>query len=462
MRQKRPKPLFILMALLGGSVVVFAVVIALTRFEGEMPLLELDDQPVRAIGASHTLKGLASDQKTGLRRVWIAVIQNGKEKVLFDQSFPSEGFFSGGTVQSVPFSIEIKADELGLVDGEALLRTAAWDFSWRGWWAGNQTYAEHKVLIDTRPPVIEVLSRAHNINQGGSALAIYRLSESSPVHGVHVGDSFFPGYGGYSDDPNLYIVFFCLAHDQKPDVEIWISAEDDAGNRGQAGLAYHVNPKRFKSDRLVLSEGFLKRKVPELSRFLDASSQSAPLVDRFVRINDDLRRKNQEILAEACRHSDAKLYWKGPFVRLPGSARMAGFADHRSYEYDGKVIDEQFHMGIDLASKAQAPIPAANTGRVALAEFVGIYGNTVILDHGFGLFSMYGHLSRINVKPDQIISRGDIIGHTGTTGLAGGDHLHYAMMIGYTFVNPIEWWDPSWIKNNVTGKLRDVSQGVEA
>jgi len=443
MRQNRSKPLYILIALLVGGLVVFAVVIALTRFEGEMPLLELDDGPVQAIGASHILKGLASDQKTGLRRVWIAVIQNGKEKVLFDQSFPSKGFLSGGVVQSVPFSIEIKADEVGLVDGEALLRTAVWDFSWRGWWTGNQTYAEHRVLIDTQPPVIEVLSRAHNINQGGSGLAIYRISESSPVHGIHVGDSFFPGYTGFSDDPNLYIVFFCLAYDQKPDVEIWISAEDDAGNTGRAGLAYHVNPKRFKSDRIVLSDSFLKRKVPELSRFLD------------------LRRANQEILIEACKHSDAKLHWEGSFVRLPGSARMAGFADHRKYEYEGKVVDEQFHMGIDLASKAHAPIPAANTGRVALAEYVGIYGNAVILDHGFGLFSMYGHLSRIAVKVDQTVSRGDVIGYTGTTGLAGGDHLHYAMMIGYTFINPIEWWDPNWIKNNVTSKLRDVSQGVE-
>ena len=109
---------------------------------------------------------------------------------------------------------------------------------------------------------------------------------------------------------------------------------------------------------------------------------------------------------------------------------------------------------MDLASVEHAPVPAANNGRIAFADVLGIYGRTVVIDHGCGLFSMYSHLSHISVSVDQMVSKGDIIGKTGTTGLAGGDHLHYSMLVDHTFVNPLEWWDPQWIKNNITDKLQ--------
>ena len=460
MTAKRSKSLTIIVVLLLCAVVGAALVFVLTKFEGETPALQFEGT-IDSIGAAYTLKGLASDQKSGLRRIWIALLQGGKEKVLFDQTFPSRGFLGGGDVESVPFSIDIKADELGLVDGEALLRAAAWDYSYRGWWKGNQAYFEQEVAIDTQPPVIDVLSRTHNLNVGGSGLAVYRVSEPCSASGIQAGQSFFPGYAGFSSDPNLFIAFFALSHTEKPDVEIWATATDHAGNTGRAGMAYHVNAKRFRRDKIVLSDSFLKRNMPELSRFLSPEVQSAPLVDRFLAINNGLRKANHEVFKQATGKSDTELHWDGSFARLQGSARMAGFADHRRYEYDGKIIDEQVHLGIDLASTAQAPVPAANHGRVVLAEYVGIYGNAVVLDHGFGLFSMYGHLSRIEVKKDQVVAKGDIIGYSGSTGLAGGDHLHYGMMIQQTFVNPVEWWDSSWIKNNVTTKLQEVPRGVE-
>lgn len=460
MKAKRSKSLYILLALLVSIVAIPVLVFVIMKFEGEMPALELQG-PLKAIGASSTLKGEASDQKSGLKRVWIAVFQQDKERVLFDQTFPSKGFLRSGVVQSVPFSIDIKAGDLGLVDGEALLRAAAWDFSYRGWGSGNQTYEEHKILIDTKPPAIDVLSLAHNVNQGGSGLAVYRLSEPTPVNGVQVGDSFFPGYTGFSADPNLHIAFFAFPYDEKPDARLWVKATDEAGNTGQVGLAHHVNARQFKVDTIVISEAFLTGKLPEFSRLLGSPAQTESPLDIFLRVNRDLRRANHKTVTEACKKSDPMLYWQGPFLRLPASARKAGFADHRKYEYKGQIVDEQTHLGIDLASTARSPVPAANRGRVALAEYVGIYGNTVLLDHGFGIFSMYGHLASIEVQPEQVVAKGDVIGHTGSTGLAGGDHLHYAMIVGQTFVNPIEWWDPNWIRNNVTMKLEALTQGVE-
>ena len=96
------------------------------------------------------------------------------------------------------------------------------------------------------------------------------------------------------------------------------------------------------------------------------------------------------------------------------------------------------------------------------ADDLGIYGQCVIIDHGLGLQSLYGHLSRISVKPGDPVQKGQIIGNTGDTGLAGGDHLHFGTAISGEQVNPIEWWDPSWIKNNVTGKLQEAKAAPPA
>lgn len=121
-----------------------------------------------------------------------------------------------------------------------------------------------------------------------------------------------------------------------------------------------------------------------------------------------------------------------------------------------ETIDRQVHLGIDLASLAHAPVPAGNTGKVVFAGPIGIYGETVVIDHGIGLFSTYSHMNSIQVQPNQMVNRGDIIGTTGTTGLAGGDHLHYGMLVGGVFVNPVEWWDPEWIRNNITLRIDTI------
>jgi murein DD-endopeptidase MepM/ murein hydrolase activator NlpD len=146
---------------------------------------------------------------------------------------------------------------------------------------------------------------------------------------------------------------------------------------------------------------------------------------------------------------------------LPNSANRARFADHRTYFYKKTEIDRQVHLGIDLASLANSPVPAANSGMVVFAEPLGIYGRTVIIDHGFGLFSMYSHLSFIAVKAGDQVSSGDILGRTGSTGLAGGDHLHFSMLINDTFVNPVEWWDIKWIENNVLSKIEQVKSSLK-
>ena len=439
-------------------IVVPAAWFLMVRLEGEAPKVEIDLLSL-SLGRSQEISISVSDADSGLRQLWVALLKDGKEVVLYDETFPSAGLFKGGTAHDASVKIPVAPLDLGFTDGEAILRLVVRDYSWRDWWKGNKTYAERLVVIDTRAPEIEVFTNAHNINQGGAGLVIYRTSETCPQSGVQVGNKFFPGHAGYFKDPNVYLAFFALGYEQGRDTTIHLTAVDRAGNPGKSGFNYYIRRKKFRKDRINISDGFLKKKLPDFDSELPRDSKMSA-VDRFLLINRGLRQANSQKIAEVCRNTDNKLYWQGVFLRLPNAANRARYADHRTYFYKKKKIDQQVHMGIDLASLVNSPVPAANSGVVVFAESLGIYGRTVIIDHGFGLFSMYSHLSFIAVKAGDQVSRGGILGRTGSTGMAGGDHLHFSMLIHDTFVNPVEWWDKKWIQNNVQSKIEQVKASL--
>jgi murein DD-endopeptidase MepM/ murein hydrolase activator NlpD len=238
-------------------------------------------------------------------------------------------------------------------------------------------------------------------------------------------------------------------------------AVDRAGNITKRGFYHYIRDKNFKSDTLNISDRFLERKMPDFdvgTRNGSFQGSKNPLLKKFLYINGEVRKNNVETILSIPQITENKKYWDRKFLRLRGSARRAGFADRRIYKYKGKEIDRAVHLGIDLASTANARVKAANSGKVILTQFVGIFGNTVIIDHGFGLCSLYSHLNQISVNKGDLVQRGDDIGLTGLTGLAGGDHLHFSMIVHNVFVNPVEWWDSSWIKNNITSKIDFVKK----
>ena len=440
-----------ILILVGLMLIIAIVIFMVQRYEGRPPTVTFSLSST-ALGSNSTMKLQAADEKTGLRRVWVAILQEGQELVLADKYFPSAGLFAGGLIHDEQLDIPIGLDGSSIKDGKAMLRFMVRDYSWRNWGKGNQFYKEQEIVVDTKAPEVNVVSKVHYLAQGGSGLVIYRLSEQCPTSGVQVGDHFYPGYAGGFSDAGLYMAFFAVAYDQPTTTTIAVAAVDFAGNRGQGGLAYRINARRFNKDRIPISDQFLKWKMPEFRAEVDAEAGESD-VDVFLKVNGDLRRKNYAVLQKVTEQCEKQVLWHGAFSRLPAAANRAGFADHRSYMYNGKLIDQQTHMGIDLASLSQAPVPAANSGKVVFTDTVGIYGKTVIIDHGFGLFSMYSHLSHINAVSGQSVRMGDIIGKTGSTGLAGGDHLHFGMLVHDTFVNPLEWWDAKWIKNNISDKI---------
>ena len=442
------------------AVVLPVLWILLVCLENEKPLIKADiPGESLSVGASKDLPVSVSDGKRGLRKVWIGIVKDGKEIPLVEKEYQKEGFFSGGKNKEDLLNVPIEPAKLGLADGKVVLRMIAWDYSWQRWWNGNIATIEKEILIDTKRPEMDILSGIQNLNQGGSGIVIYRLSEPCEKNGVYAGGNYFPGYAGFFQDKNIYISFFALEYSKGPGTEIYTEAVDGAGNSSRRGFKVFIKEKKFKKDSINISDEFLNTKMPEFNLAVSQDSKT-PLADKFLKVNRDLRAENYNRIKELVKGTEKSLLWEGVFVGFPNGKNMAGFADHRDYNYQGRYIDSQVHLGVDLASVANAPVPAANKGKVVFAGDLGIYGKTVLLDHGYGLFSMYSHLNSFDVKEGQVVEKSGIVGRSGSTGLAAGDHLHFSMLVNNIFVSPLEWWDASWISNKVTGKIEAVKSGL--
>jgi len=456
--ERNKKNKYRLLLILAIAIIISVAWLLILKLETEKPRIKLSlSSPY--IGPFKDFSISVSDSKSGLRKIWVGLIKDGKETVLLDKKFTYAGFISGGKENEKSFKIKIEPGKSSISDGKAILRMVVWDYSWRERLHGNRTYIEKEIVIDTMSPDIQVLSRSHYISQGGAGLIIYRVSDTCFESGVVIDNIFFPGYSGYFKDNKIFMAFFALEYNQCPGIPVFLKATDMAGNNAKKGFSYHIRKKGFKKDKMNISNRFLNIKLPEFDGYFTSDSGFS-MVDKFIKINSELRDKNIEKIKEITKKTENQIYWQGTFQRLFRSARKAGFGDHRTYRYNGRIIDKQVHLGVDLASFTHASVPAANKGKVAFNASLGIYGKTVFIDHGMGLYSMYAHLSSIKVQKGQIVLKGEIIGHTGSTGLAGGDHLHFSMLVNNIFVNPVEWWDASWINNNISNKIKFVKTSL--
>jgi murein DD-endopeptidase MepM/ murein hydrolase activator NlpD len=245
------------------------------------------------------------------------------------------------------------------------------------------------------------------------------------------------------------VAYFAIPHDAPPAPAISLGARDAAGNEVRRAFAVRLLEKVFPADTIDISDRFLAAKIPEFGA-ADPSLPADP-VAAFLVVNRDWRARDHQRIREVCATSAPGRLWDGPFLQMPNTKNMAGWAEARTYRHNGQLIDRQTHLGIDLASTGAPCWP--NAGTVALSGDLGIYGQAVILDHGQGVFSLYGHLSRLGVKPGEQVARGAAVGASGQTGMAGGDHLHFSVLLSGTFVSPAEWLDAHWIADNVANKL---------
>jgi murein DD-endopeptidase MepM/ murein hydrolase activator NlpD len=271
--------------------------------------------------------------------------------------------------------------------------------------------------------------------------------------GVKVGDLEYPGFATTGD---LHVAFFALRYDQDVNAPMKVFARDATGEIATSDFDHMTFAKKpFKKSTIPLDDKFLDRVVPAILAGTKEIAPTGSTIEKFVVINGDLRKKNNETIRSMAAKTAPTMLWTEPFYPFTNTKAEASFADFRTYMYEGKEVDKQVHLGFDLASFANASVVAANKGKVVFAQELGIYGNCVIIDHGLGVQSLYGHLSGFAVKAGDSVEKGQEIGKTGITGLAGGDHLHFTMLVNGQMVNPIEWWDPHWIADRIMRKLKE-------
>lgn len=425
-------------------VVAVAVAVALLwpRLEAQPPQITLSSQ-AETLGRA-PLEVVVSDAGAGLRSVAVTLSQGGVEKSLAAEQFAPAVATKQLTID--PTKLE------GLREGPAQLRVVARDASLWRLLRGNEAVLDKQLTIDLTPPKLELVADDRYVNFGGVGAIVYRTSPDTATSGVRFGERFYPGVAGQVEGrPDEMLALFAHAYDVPPDARPVLVATDQAGNTRELRLNYELKDVKYRKSTLAISDAFLQNKVAPL--LSDPAARQRSPKEVFVAVNHALRKENEDRIRAITSKVTPKRQWEGAFVQLSNSKVEANFADQRTYTYGGETIDTAYHLGYDLSVTKHYPVEAANRGTVAFAGDLGIYGNTVILDHGLGLYTLYGHLSAIDVKEGDTVDKRQVLGRTGETGLAAGDHLHFGVYLDGVAVLPVEWWDPKWIEANLTPKL---------
>jgi murein DD-endopeptidase MepM/ murein hydrolase activator NlpD len=468
------------MRYLAGLILIVCLVAAgAFVYAGRMPgpAIEIRN-PAKYVGQSTPLEVSIAAPDNKLSDVEIVFEQNGKSTPLFSLAQAQQGKSASGklevatrvesTAQGAPTSVfrttlsretvpDLKTGPARIV--VTAKRPVLHDIR------KVESRATRDLQVRLEKPTIAVLSTKHYVNLGGTEMIVYRAAPADVESGVQVGDLTYPGYpatgaraeGVHIADPSIKVAFFALRFDQDVNTPMFAYARDEAGNSARAEFDHLTFPKPFKRSRIELDDRFLDRVVPAI---LDTTTEIKPdgdTLQKFLAINGDLRRRNAETIASYAKKSAPEMIWGGVvFHPFTSSAVEAAFADQRTYIYKGKEVDRQVHLGFDLAKVVNAPVVAANKGKVLHAGPLGIYGNCVIIDHGMGVQSLYAHLSSIGVQVGQTVEKEQELGRSGMTGLAGGDHLHFTMLVNGQMVNPVEWWDAHWIQDRILRKLKEA------
>jgi murein DD-endopeptidase MepM/ murein hydrolase activator NlpD len=429
-------------------ILVFIAILAVSALaaylhfaEGKLPQIRMDPLPTHATrGSSFSLE--VTDEGQGLSHLLAQAVQGERQITLLEEIFgPDQHVWNGA----------VTLPKQGLNDGSMEIVIKATDKSLANWMEGNTTLFRHQLIFDATPPRISVISDAHNVNQGGAGLIVYSLSEEA-VSGVMVQDIFFPGY---CQESGVYLCLFAIPFDVDPTKHRpMLTATDLAGNTAQISFRFHGNQRSFRQDTMNISQAFLENVMPQ---FQSLFPEAKDLLELYLLVNRDLRARNIAFVRSLGTTTAPAPLWSEVFARQPRSASLGGYADHRISMYNDEIIDQHVHLGIDLASIAFAEIIASNRGQVIFANDLGIYGQTVILDHGLGLHTLYAHLSQIFVETGSMVEKGQILGRSGMTGLAAGDHLHFETLVSGIAVNPHEWWDEQWLQHNFWSKLEALA-----
>ena len=438
-------------------VMLGGLVLLAQRRVGAPPAVTIESS-LPGIGKSTGVDIKVTEPGRGVSDVLVEFVQEGHTALLAQEHNEPRPFwaFWGPRVNERSLHVDVGRDHQDwITEGEATIQvTASRASTWLH--RPDPVVATKTLPVRLRPPAIQVLSASIYAAQGGSEAVVYRIMGTAVKDGVRAGQWWFPGFPLPGSTEGERFALFAVPYDMTDQAQVRLVASDEIGNVAEVPFIERFFPRALTTETIDVTDAFLARVVPAIMSMTTELKDKGDLLQNYLAINGELRRSNNAALVELARTSTPAFLWTTPFLQMPNTQVMSSFADRRTYVHDGKPIDQQDHLGFDLASTRQAPIPAANDGTVMLAHYFGIYGNAVVLDHGYGLMSLYGHLSDIAVKEGQKVARGETLGRSGATGLAGGDHLHFTMLLDGLPVTPVEWWDAHWIRDRLKKKLGDA------
>ncbi len=385
------------------------------------------------------------------------ILETKKEKVVLSYEQPLELSNFVEIEVAPPRTVFMAKDKNIKIIVEAT-DSSKWNF-----FNGNSVVKKFSLIIDKKRPKISNIDHSYKITKGGSALVVVKAVDDN-LKDLYIETNFgkkFKLEPFYKD--GYYISLIAWPVTQKY-FKATLVATDRAGNKAKSYIPLYLKNKAYRVSNIKLSDRFLKGKIAELAEDFVETQGINDSIEQFIMINETVRAKNEKLIHQITSKvsdemiGDFKIHRMYP---LKNAQVVASFGDHRKYSYKGSPVSESYHLGLDMASNSQASIKPQNGGKVVYADYNGLYGNMPIIDHGLGLYTLYGHCSTLYVNEGDIIDPKTEIASTGASGYAMGDHLHFGVLVQGVEVRPAEWMDKKWIKLNITNIIKNAKKVID-
>lgn len=425
-------------------------------FEKTPPTLKVISIPPGIGTGPATVHLRLEDKGTGLDEVIIRSDQDGEIRDLLRKSYKEPKF-------SDDIQLKISGKDSGLGEGDFDLIVLVFD---RSFWS-NGSRQEIPLKVSYERPRLEVLSAQHNAVIGGSELCFYRVSGLDiEESGVQVGDVEFPGYPArlldaeFEAAPDVYFAYFAIPLQYKKDRDaVRAFVRNNVGNTSTAPFYYKAQPVRAPRRGREVGALFVEGKLTELADKIESNdAASSDPVKKFSLVINGLRKVTEKKIHEVSKRSELKSSWDGAFQRPAGATLRADFGEIRDYLYGSELLGNFIYTGAEFSSSSGLGISAAAPGKLIYVGDLGLYGKSVIVDHGFGLATVYGYLDSTSAEIDAEVKAGTVLGKAGVSGFSEAPGFLYEVRIHGIPVRPIEWWDARWVHDHIRRKIDDIKK----
>ena len=442
----------------GGIIgwVIVVVVLSALGFMGFSPLFERDEPKISISQEGYWNFNdpitVNVEDYSGLKSFKATISTPHEEWIVVEENTPS-------TESKHEFSILPPKGVRRVEATSIVLKIEATDNSLWGLFMGNTYKEEITLVIDQRRPVLSIIANSYKIQKGGAAIVIFKANDPH-MQSLKIETNFGKTFIAQPFMKEGYYASLVAWPVQESSFSATVVARDRAGNETKSIVPIRLKDHVYRVSNIELSDAFLDGKIAELANTYEQTVGVDDRLEQFRIINEKVRADNEKIIHKVTSKVSKNMvvdFNPQPFYPLVNGQKVADFGDHRIYSYKGEEnVSQAYHMGLDLASVSMGPITSSNGGNVVFSQPNGIYGNLPIIDHGFGLYTLYGHCSEVHVQKGDSAALGQQIAKTGLSGYAMGDHLHFGILVQGIEVRPEEWMDTKWIADNITSVIENA------